>query len=317
MTEIVQTTVSGNTVYIVDEPNNTLCIDSTNTRVGIGTNNPGYELSVVGNAHATGFVQGLNLTIQAGGGGLLTFEDASTQSTAAVTGMVSFTLAGDSGSSQTISEGDTLKVGGGTALSAVASATDTVTMNLDNTAVTPATYGDATNVAQITIDAQGRITAAADVAISGGGGGMTDWNLTGTSGTTETITDGQTVTIAQGAGITAVSSSADTVTITNTGVTSNVAGAGISVSGATGAVTVTNTGVLSLAATAATNVTLSAATGAINIDILGTSYPGVLDGTGRIDGLIDIGFGPQPIAQFGWTTFTDPLFGICYIPIYQ
>ena len=292
MTEIVQTTVLGNTVYIVDEPNNTLCIDSTNTRVGIGTNNPGYELSVVGNAHATGFVQGLNLTIQAGGGGVLTFSDATTQSTAAVTGMVSFTLAGDSGPSQTISEGNTMTIAGGAGLSSDASATDTMTLKLDNTAVTPATYGDATNVAQITIDAQGRITAAADVAISGGGGGMTDWDLTGSTGTTETVTDGQTVTIAEGAGITSVSSSADTITITNTGV-------------------------LSLAATAPTNVTLSAATGVIDIDILGTSYPGVMDGTGRIDGQIDIGGGPIPIAQFGWTTFTDPVFGICYIPIYQ
>jgi len=44
------------------------------------------------------------------------------------------------------------------------------TFDLADTAVTPDTYGDATNVPQITIDAQGRITAAVDVAISGGGG---------------------------------------------------------------------------------------------------------------------------------------------------
>ena len=40
-----------------------------------------------------------------------------------------------------------------------------------NTAVTAGTYGNSTQVAQITIDAQGRITAASNVAITGGGGG--------------------------------------------------------------------------------------------------------------------------------------------------
>jgi hypothetical protein len=37
------------------------------------------------------------------------------------------------------------------------------------TGVTPGTYGDATNVAQVTVNAAGQITAAANVAISGGG----------------------------------------------------------------------------------------------------------------------------------------------------
>lgn len=45
------------------------------------------------------------------------------------------------------------------------------TLTLLDTAVTAGTYGDATNSPQITIDAKGRITAAADVPISGGGGG--------------------------------------------------------------------------------------------------------------------------------------------------
>ncbi len=44
---------------------------------------------------------------------------------------------------------------------------------LASTAVTPATYGDATHSPQITVDADGRITAASDVSISGGGGGGT------------------------------------------------------------------------------------------------------------------------------------------------
>lgn len=45
------------------------------------------------------------------------------------------------------------------------------TFNLEDTAVTPGTFGDANNVAQITVDQQGRITAAVDVPISGTGGG--------------------------------------------------------------------------------------------------------------------------------------------------
>ena len=39
-------------------------------------------------------------------------------------------------------------------------------ISLNDTAVTPGTYGDATNVAQVTVDAKGRLTAAADVPIS-------------------------------------------------------------------------------------------------------------------------------------------------------
>lgn len=37
--------------------------------------------------------------------------------------------------------------------------------------VTPGTYGDATHVPQVTIDAKGRVTNVVNVAISGGGGG--------------------------------------------------------------------------------------------------------------------------------------------------
>lgn len=79
----------------------------------------------------------------------------------------SFTVAGDSGSSQTITSGtDTLTISGGTGLTSVASTTDTITINLDNTAVTAASYGSASTVPTFTVDAQGRLTAASNASIA-------------------------------------------------------------------------------------------------------------------------------------------------------
>jgi len=89
----------------------------------------------------------------------------------------SFTVAADSGSSQTITSGtDTLTISGGTGLTSVASATDTVTINLDNTAVTAASYGSATAVATFTVDAQGRLTTAASTNIAIASTAVTDFN---------------------------------------------------------------------------------------------------------------------------------------------
>src|SRR5262245_61640894 len=43
---------------------------------------------------------------------------------------------------------------------------------LANTAVTPGTYGDASNVAQITVDGKGRVTSAVAVPITAGTGNV-------------------------------------------------------------------------------------------------------------------------------------------------
>ena len=98
-----------------------------------------------------------------------------------------------------------------------------------------------------------------------------------------TITAGTAISVTNGAG---------SITINNTGVTSNVAGTGISVSGATGAVTITNTGVTSWSAGTTGLTPNSATTGAVT---LGGTLAVANGGTGLsstpANGALDIGNG--------------------------
>ncbi|NBO69839.1 hypothetical protein EBV26_05045 [bacterium] len=75
----------------------------------------------------------------------------------------SFTLAGDTGT-DTFNTGETLTVTGGTGLSTAATDNE-ITIDLDDTGVTAASYGAAGTVATFTVDAQGRLTAANDQTI--------------------------------------------------------------------------------------------------------------------------------------------------------
>jgi hypothetical protein len=103
-----------------------------------------------------------------------------------------FTVSGDSGTNQTITSGtDTLTISGGTGLSSIAGATDTITLNLDNTAVTGGSYGAAGTVGTFTVDAQGRLTAAGNTAISVTASQISDKGtnlVTGLTGTANEIT---------------------------------------------------------------------------------------------------------------------------------
>jgi len=115
----------------------------------------------------------------------------------------------------------------------------TITTALDVTGVSAATYGSASQVPSITVDAKGRVTAASTNSIS------TSFTLT--DGTTsQTIAGGNTLTVTPGEGINAVVSATDTLTISgedatdsNKGVASF--GAGLTVS--SGAVSLTNNSV--------------------------------------------------------------------------
>ena len=86
-----------------------------------------------------------------------------------------FTLAGDSGTPQTIDDAETVTISGGTGLSSVASSTNTITLNLDNTTVSAGTYGSATAVGGFTVDAQGRLTAASSTNIAIASTAVTDF----------------------------------------------------------------------------------------------------------------------------------------------
>jgi hypothetical protein len=99
-------------------------------------------------------------------------------------------VAGAVPSTRTITAGTGLTGGGNLA--------SNVTVTLANTAVTSGTYGNATYVPQITVDAQGRLTNVTNVLISGGGGGNgTVSNVnTGTGLTGGPITTTGTISLA-------------------------------------------------------------------------------------------------------------------------
>jgi hypothetical protein len=176
-----------------------------------------------------------------------------------------------------------------------------VTLNLANTTVTPSTYGSATNIPQIAIDAQGRITSASNVPIAAVlptlGGDISGASLSAT-----------TVTGIQGRGISAAAPSTNQVLQFNgtNWAPANLAGGG----------TVTN-----VTGTGPISVANGSTTPAISLNLTATDIPSLdatkittgVFGTGQIPNLdaskITSGTLPVSVGGTGRTTWNGLLVG--------
>jgi len=119
----------------------TLTIDATTTSTTTTTSaNSGLEVTSAG----------LSLLRGCANGEILSWDSSNIIwecSTAGGGSFNSFTLSGDSGTDQTISDGNTLEIAGGTnGIDTAASDTDTITLNLDTTEIGTTTFGSGSSL---------------------------------------------------------------------------------------------------------------------------------------------------------------------------
>ena len=196
---------------------------------------------------------------------------------------LAFTDDADTGSLAIDFDTETLKIAGDTGITTSGSG-NTLTIDLDDTAVTPASYGSSTAIPVITVDQQGRLTSASTASIS------TSWTLTGDSGS-ETVNGGDTVDIAGGTNITTAVTATDTATINlDTTLTGMVAG---TFSGAVTAGSFTD-GTATMSSGALSGVTTIGATDltlAGNLVVNGTTTTVSSTNTTISDTLLELGTG--------------------------
>ena len=147
------------------------------------------DLSATGTADATTFLRGDNTWASPAGG------------------FTSFDITGDTGTPETVANGNTVTIAGGTLLGTAVSATDTVTVNHDSvtrsdtsSSDSPSAGGTVDLVKTITTSTEGHVTAV-DISTvtwpAGGGGFGSVTQTTGTGSSLGAITLGSTPAAAQ------------------------------------------------------------------------------------------------------------------------
>ncbi len=144
-----------------------------------------------------------------------------------------FTLSADAGSDQTISDGNTLEIAGGSGVTTTAGATDTVTVAVDSTVITgQGTYSgsvDTTNDFVLIYDNSTtslKKIAVSDLNSASGAGTMSSFTIAGDSGSNQVVADANTLTLTGGSGIDTSVGGTDEVTIAlNTEAVQDIVGA--------------------------------------------------------------------------------------------
>ena len=116
-------------------------------------------------------------------------------------------IAGDSGTGSVDLDSQSLTISGDTGITTTAS-NQSISVDLDDTAVTPGAYGSGTSIPTFTVDQQGRLTAAGSASVS------TTLDIAADSGTDDGVVLGtDTLTISGTANEIETSVSGDTITI--------------------------------------------------------------------------------------------------------
>ena len=161
------THTTGNYVATLVGTSGQIATTGASTGEGIGHTISLIDTSVSAGSYGSGTAKlFISTTVVSSFIAISTFTvDAKGRLTAAGTAAANFTVAADSGTADVVTLGETLTFTGDTGITTSVSPND-ISIDLDNTAVTPGSYGSSTSIPTFTVDQQGRLTAAGSASIT-------------------------------------------------------------------------------------------------------------------------------------------------------